>query len=185
MMDGLTLRMLTPDDEPAFHDAHTVNLPDRKEWELAFHYDQNLSFSVYVQMLDDWTRGRNLPDHFAANTQLFGFVNKRLVGRVSIRHELSTRFLQRYGGHIGYGVLIPERGKGYASAMLREALPHLRQLKIDRALLTCDENNPASQRIIEKNGGIFEGYADGHPDIPKRRYWIDINQNLTPKGPAR
>jgi predicted acetyltransferase len=39
--------------------------------------------------------------------------------------------------------------------MLAAALPIARSLGITRALLTCDETNTASQRVIETNGGQF------------------------------
>ena len=37
--------------------------------------------------------------------------------------------------------------------MLAAALPIAQALGIDEALLTCDETNVASRRVIEANGG--------------------------------
>jgi predicted acetyltransferase len=51
--------------------------------------------------------------------------------------------------------------------MLAAVLPVARSLGIDRALLTCDEDNLASHRVIEANGGVLEGGSGG-----KVRYWI-------------
>ena len=47
----------------------------------------------------------------------------------------------------------PLRGKGYGTQMLRFALEKARALGIERALVTCDDNNIASARVIENNGG--------------------------------
>ena len=43
-----------------------------------------------------------------------------------------------------------------------------------RSLVTCDNDNIGSIRVIERCGGVLEDLrhvADGVP--PKRRYWID------------
>ena len=38
---------------------------------------------------------------------------------------------------------------------------------LDRVLVTCDEDNVASRRTIERGGGVYEDSRNG-----KRRYWI-------------
>ena len=45
----------------------------------------------------------------------------RIVGMLQVRWEMND-FLRRFGGHIGYCVRPDERQKGYASAMLADAL---------------------------------------------------------------
>jgi predicted acetyltransferase len=40
--------------------------------------------------------------------------------------------------------------------MLRQALGVARELGIDLALITCDEDNLGSRRVIERNGGLLE-----------------------------
>lgn len=93
--------------------------------------------------------------------------------RVSIRHAL-TPFLERVGGHIGY-VVVPEyRRQGYATAILRQSLQIARQkLGLTRVLLTCDDDNIGSIRVIEKNRGILESVVTGtNGETSKRRYWI-------------
>lgn len=51
--------------------------------------------------------------------------------------------------------------------MLTAALPIARALGIDPALLTCDEDNATSRKVIEANGGVVEDKLGG-----KLRYWI-------------
>jgi predicted acetyltransferase len=46
-------------------------------------------------------------------------------------------------------------------------LPVAASLGISRALLTCDDTNTASQRVIEVNGGRFIDTVG-----QKRRYWV-------------
>lgn len=96
-----------------------------------------------------------------------------LLGAVNIRHYLND-FLLQYGGHIGDGIRPSERGKGYATEMIRLALQECKKLGIDRALMVCDKSNIASARTIIKNGGILENeYVDDKGKI-QQRYWIEI-----------
>lgn len=88
------------------------------------------------------------------------------LGRIAIRHRLNG-FLRDYGGHIGYDVRPSARRRGHATAMLRGALPHARQLGIDAVLVTCDTDNTGSRKAIEAGGGRFEDQRGG-----KLRYWI-------------
>jgi predicted acetyltransferase len=88
------------------------------------------------------------------------------LGRISVRHDL-TPWLREYGGHIGYEVRPTARRRGHATRMLRDVLPHVRALGIDSALLTCDEDNIASRRVIEAAGGVFEDRRG-----IKLRYWV-------------
>ena len=96
----------------------------------------------------------------------------RIVGALHIRHELNES-LALHGGHIGYGVRKSERGKGIASAMLAEALPIAKSLGIERALLTCDKNNPASAQVMQKNGGAEEVTPQSEAE-GIRRFWITL-----------
>ena len=69
-----------------------------------------------------------------------------------------------------------ERNKGYGKKMLSLALPKAKALGLNRVLITCDETNLGSRKIIEENGGVYEdsvSQGDGLP--PKRRYWIDLS----------
>ena len=57
--------------------------------------------------------------------------------------------------------------------MLSLALQEAKKLGIPRVLITCDDDNIASARTIEANGGTFErmAYLDGEI---LRRYWIEL-----------
>jgi predicted acetyltransferase len=57
--------------------------------------------------------------------------------------------------------------------MLRRALPICATLGIDQALITCDVDNIASRKVIERCGGVFEAVTnDPDLEIQKRRYWV-------------
>lgn len=91
--------------------------------------------------------------------------DRRLIGVVDVRHRL-TEALRDFGGNIGYGVRPSERGKGYATEILRLALGHARRLGLREVLISCKQTNVASRRVIEKNGGILLRnfiFPDGKP----------------------
>ena len=90
-----------------------------------------------------------------------------ILGFIAIRHRLTT-YLFDQGGHIGYSVRPSARRQGIASAALELGLTEARGLGISPVLVTCDEDNVASRRTIEKAGGQYENSVEG-----KRRYWID------------
>jgi predicted acetyltransferase len=100
-------------------------------------------------------------------TTLWWVEDDRFLGRLAIRHRL-TPVLERAGGHIGYDVRPSARRQGHARAMLAAALAIANTtLGIDEALLTCDEINVASRRVIEANGGRYIDTISG-----KRRFWV-------------
>ncbi|MBQ8618101.1 MAG: GNAT family N-acetyltransferase [Clostridia bacterium] len=100
--------------------------------------------------------------------------DQRIVGMLDVRHAFND-YLEKYGGHIGYSVHPDERGKGYASQMLRDALVYCKALELDRVLITCLADNEASRRTIVKNGGAYE-YTVREPgeDADIERYWIAL-----------
>jgi predicted acetyltransferase len=171
--NDLVIRKLTLDDEEVFFDA-CDEFEGEENFAFVPHLEDDMEFAELVELLKDQVVGKNLPEGFVPSTYLFGFVQRKLVGRTMVRHTLND-FLERIGGHIGYGVVSSERGKGYATELLKESLMLARSLGLKRVLLTCDEDNLASKKIIENAGGIFENISnakEGHPK--KRRYWIDI-----------
>jgi len=97
-----------------------------------------------------------------------------IVGSARLRHSL-TPLLEIEGGHIGYDIRPSQRGKGYATLLLEMMLGEARQLGLSRVLLTCDDDNFASARVIEKNGGkLLNKVESDESSKLLRRYWIDL-----------
>jgi predicted acetyltransferase len=109
-----------------------------------------------------------------SKTHRWAVAEGQFVGRISIHHEL-TDALRVEGGHIGYDTVPSFRGRGVASEMLRQALPLARTLGLTELLITCDDSNSASIRVIERNGGSLRETKALHANHPaKRYYWIPL-----------
>ncbi|MDD9946219.1 MAG: GNAT family N-acetyltransferase [Myxococcales bacterium] len=169
----LTLRALRPSDRDAFLAAVEAFRRSDPDWEFAFHFDPRADFDAYVSMLAAWRLGRQLPLPFVPNSYLVGVVGDRIVGRLSLRHELND-FLRQVGGHIGYGVVASERRKGYATRMLELALPMARRVGLSRVLVTCDDDNLGSVKTIEACHGVLDKVVPVEGEAPKRHYWITV-----------
>jgi predicted acetyltransferase len=112
---------------------------------------------------------------FVGKTHLWAVAEERFVGRISIHHELNDA-LRVEGGHIGYDTVPSFRGRGVATEMLRQALPVARALGLASVLLTCDETNAASIRVIERNGGSLRETKALDANRPRKRYyWITLS----------
>jgi predicted acetyltransferase len=103
-------------------------------------------------------------------THLWAVSEDQLVGRISILHELNDA-LRIEGGHIGYDTVPSFRGRGVATEMLRQALPVARTLGLREVLLTCDDTNAASIRVIERNGGVLRETRVLDASGPLKRYY--------------
>jgi predicted acetyltransferase len=168
---SLRLRPLQISDEEQFLRAHSIMAAEH--WEFGLFFSQSASFADFIAVNEAKRRGEGLLEGRVPSTFLVAEVNGEIVGRSSIRHELNE-WLHSYGGHIGYGVLPQFRRRGYAREILRQSLIIVRSYGVDRVLVTCDEDNIASRRTIEANGGVFDSHTHLEGDaMPTRRYWID------------
>lgn len=159
--------------ESAFH-AFLREFADAGEELLDSSRRAGGSFAESLAKLRDWARGVNLPDGYVPESS-YWLVSEgeEILGQVNIRHRL-TPALEDFGGHIGYQIRPSQRGKGYGTQMLALGLDKARQLGLTRVLITCDPENIASVRVIEKNGGILASRSVAHTGRLTSRYWIEL-----------
>ncbi|MCR5664173.1 MAG: GNAT family N-acetyltransferase [Oscillospiraceae bacterium] len=102
----------------------------------------------------------------------------RLIGTINVRWNLSETML-RWAGHIGYGIRPSERRKGYAKLQLYAGLKEAQKLGLERVMLGCSTDNPASEKTIRALGGVFERMGvdpqDGEESLV---FWIDVERSL-------
>ena len=125
----------------------------------------------------NYEHGINLPENYVKATTFWLIDNEKFIGEISIRHELNS-FLINYGGHIGYEIRQSECMKGYGTKMLSMALAYCKEtLNLHKVLITCDDDNIGSIKVIENNGGILENKVKNslsRGNVKTRRYWINI-----------
>lgn len=174
MFDHLTLAK----PHVRYHDAFLAMVEDyRLAGESRYQYLTDFvrtEFDTYVARLHKLERGIGLRKGWVPYTTYWSVLPGALiiVGVVHLRHRL-TPDLRKEGGHIGYAITPSLRGKGYGTRQLALVLAKARARGLDRVLVTCDTDNVASARVIQKNGGVFDG--ESISDIsgkPVSRYWI-------------
>ena len=132
------------------------------------------SIEDWLEELKKRSSEATVPEGLVPSSTYLGVREKDnyIVGMIDIRHYLNE-YLTQVGGNIGYSVRKTERNKGYAKQMLKLALGKCRDLKMKKVLITCDEDNIASEKVILSANAKFEDIrsADGEN---KKRFWIDL-----------
>ena len=136
--------------------------------------DRFSSIEIWFEELKKRSCEDTVPEGLVPSSTYLGVREKDnyIVGMIDIRHYLNE-YLTQVGGHIGYGVRKTERNKGYAKQMLKLALEKCKELKIKRVLITCDEDNIASEKVILSANAKLEDIrnVDGEN---KKRFWIEL-----------
>ena len=136
--------------------------------------DRFSSIEIWFEELKKRSCEDTVPKGLVPSSTYLGVREKDnyIVGMIDIRHYLNE-YLTQVGGHIGYGVRKTERNKGYAKQMLKLALEKCKELKIKKVLITCDEDNIASEKVILSANAKLEDIrnVDGEN---KKRFWIEL-----------
>jgi predicted acetyltransferase len=144
---------------------------ESEDFTFAFGLTDRTDWDAYLASLEQQRAGIGLPPGRVPATFLVAEVDERIVGRTSIRHRLTEELAHR-GGHIGFCVLPTHRQRGYATEILRQSLVITRELGLSDVLVTCDESNVGSRKVIESCGGALESVTSATPNSRVCRYWI-------------
>ena len=113
-----------------------------------------------------------IPDRVSSSTFIaIDKITKSLIGIIDIRHYLNEEHF--YSGHIGYSIRPTLRGKGYGIRILELGIEKAKELNIEKLLLSCKKSNIASQKVIERNGGILEKEILDEGEV-YLVYWIGV-----------
>jgi predicted acetyltransferase len=131
-----------------------------------------LRFEYYVQHKILQSRGVGLAKGHVPYTEYWITEGRHFLGRISLRHCLNES-LERFGGHIGYEIRPSERKKGYGKKALALVLIEARKRGLREVLITCDDDNLGSIRIIEANRGkLIDKVQNPERATRTRRYRI-------------
>ncbi len=86
---------------------------------------------------------------------------REVIGTIDVRIGDNENIY--YGGHIGYRVHEPYRGHHYAERACRLIIRIARAHGLKQVVITCNPENTASRRTIERLGARLENIVD----IPK------------------
>ena len=148
-----------------------LNQPDaEKEYAFFQHFPPENGFlNPYLGMSKEefvntaiplrlqYAQGIGLPPGCVPDTYYFLWLGDNIVGNFKLRHCLND-FLRNGSGHIGFGILPEYRGQDFATqglAMAVRELCHMPDFSDDEIYFSCLKSNPASLRVIQKNGGVI------------------------------
>jgi len=152
MLDNL--RLIEPNSN--YKEKLLENIDDyrkNKEFNYVEMYEKaSDDFEQYVSTLIKHSYGKDLPSGWTIPYSTYWLINNDgdIVGVSRIRHnELSLH------GHIGYDVPPRYRNKGYATELLRLSLEKAKIIGLDQVVITCNEKNLPSIKVICNNNGIL------------------------------
>jgi predicted acetyltransferase len=105
--------------------------------------------------------------------RVFWLADGDFCGAINLRFVPGTEDLPAHvSGHVGYAVVPWKQRRGYATRALGMVLPVARGIGLRRVLVTCDEGNAASRKVILANGGVPAG-RETHDGAPaKLLFWV-------------
>jgi predicted acetyltransferase len=129
-------------------------------------------FTAYLAQRQKQEGGREVAADWVPDSHFWLIDEGRVLGCSRLRHRLTPQ-LEREGGHIGYDIRPSAQRKGYGTLLLRLTLERAWAIDLERVRVTCDADNIASVRVIEKNGGSFDGEVVSDRSGKRiRQYWI-------------
>ena len=137
-------------------------------------------FPAHLIRLEQLARGENLPEGYVASREFWLLEEDtgRILGAIRLRTKEMTPRLEQIDGQIGYNVRPCARNAGYATRMLAILLEKIREEGWARVLITCNSDNLASARVIEKNGGRLQNRVlEEETGKWISRYWIELEQD--------
>lgn len=139
--------------------------------------DVQQNFEEFIEKLNNGKRHLHKPYadwvEPVPETVLWLVKGNEFIGTLNIRHRLNWH-LEKWGGHLNFVIRPSMRGKGFGKKLLKKAIPYISYVGIDKALITIDPDDKATNKIIQSCGAILEDTLPATDKFPKRnRYWLD------------
>ena len=110
--------------------------------------------TAFFKKLDRFSRGTDIPGGYVPTTSFWLVDGYNYLGSGDIRHYLTDN-LRKLGGNIGYSIRPAAWRCGLGTIQLSMLLNEAKKLRIQKPIVTCFNENIASAKIIEKNGGVL------------------------------
>ena len=150
----LYLQKLSANDGQEIHNM----LQGIQRDDSGFHNDvKDMPYKLFAEWLNKnagYSNSLGLHDWMVPQTTYWLFDDDIPVGCGRLRHYLNDN-LRKDGGHIGYAISYPYRGKGYGNEILRLLLIEAYKLGIHEVHIGANKDNERSNKVIVANGGKF------------------------------
>ncbi|GLV60746.1 acetyltransferase [Dictyobacter sp. S3.2.2.5] len=134
-------------------------------------------FAAYVREMEEEAQGIGLPTGLPRQQTYWLLKDSTIIiGEIRFRPHLEQPY-EKFNGHTGYNICPSYRGQGYGTRQLALLLREARQLALPGISMTIEDQNPASERIITKNGGRLLRVIDNPPSIRV----VEVNGTWTVK----
>lgn len=134
--------------------------------------DALVNFEVYLKTLKNRKNGIALSKGDIATSTYWLIAKEEVVGVFRLRHQEDE-----FAGHIGYDISPEHRNRGYGQKILKFALEKAVDFGLKEVILTCNTENVASKKIIEKSKGEYLGdIFDEEENEHLYRYRISLEE---------
>ena len=152
--DRIHLRLLRRDDAPAMFAAYAQDAEVTRYLTRRPHKSIEETYTILDLIAKLWRDG----EAFSYAITLKG--NDSIIGMIAIHPD-------GFKPSLGYVLARPHWGKGTMTEAVRAVADCLlRQPDIYRVFATCDVDNPASAKVMEKAGMKYEGLLRRHTIHP-------------------
>ncbi len=180
-MDAITLAVPSIEKMPQYVDAlkrgwSPNNTRDVSEEQLALYRHGPEKLLAELTRQDGTIRhadGKRVP---RLPSRVYWIWDGTFCGTINLRFVPGSEALPSHvSGHVGYAIVPWKQRRGYATRALALILPAAREVGLARVLVTCDEDNAASRKVILANGGVAAGtQRPERPDQPtKLLFWLN------------
>ena len=115
----------------------------------------------YIPRRRAFLTGEGLEEGMVKQTDYLLFADGEIAGMFRVRPALNDFLRTVTGGHIGYGIKREFRGRELGTQGLKLALDILKSKTSDKeAILFVHKDNPASLRVMQKNGAYIHHETD-------------------------
>ncbi len=104
-----------------------------------------------------------------------------VIGNSIIKTNIEANEIYKiYGGNISYVISPSYRNKGYGTKFLNLILKKCKELGLSKVIITCNDENIGSRKIIENNYGLLTDVCIDYEKKGKllRRYIVNIDESL-------
>lgn len=112
------------------------------------------NFASFLKSVEDKKNG--IGNNGVKEIFYFAIEDDKIVGHASIRLNPEVdEDIYKFSGHIMYGVVPSKRKLGYGNKICKMLIEKMVAMGYDEIIITCNDNNIGSKKIIINNGGEF------------------------------